>query len=88
MKTRNTMAPSYHSKVSSTQNRRISFSFIPGLSQSFSDNSNQTNLVDNQRLHENSKLILCVSNRVYILFKRSFLTASHCFIKLFRLQQN
>ena len=88
MKTRTTMAPSYHSKVSSTQNRGSSFFFIPGLSQSFSDNSNLTNLVENQRLHENGKLIVCVSNGVYILFKRSFLAASHCFIKLFHLQQN
>ena len=88
MKTRNTTAPSYHSKVSSTPNRGISFFFITELSQSFSDNSNLTNLVDNQRLHEKGKLILCVSNGVYILFKRSFLAASHCFIKLFHLQQN
>ena len=48
-----------------------------GLSQMFSDNCNLIILVD----------ILCVSNRVHILFKRSFLAAQHRFIKLFHLQQ-
>ena len=46
MKTRNTMAPSYHSKVTSTQNE---------LSQSFSDISRLPNLVEVQRFHENGK---------------------------------
>ena len=59
-----------------------------GLSQSFSDNSNLIILVDIQRLHENSKWILCVSNGVYILFKINFLAATHCFIKLFHLHQS
>ena len=54
-----------------------------GLSQSFSDNSNLIILVDIQRFHENGNWILCVSNGVYILFKRSFLAALRFFIKLF-----
>ena len=58
------------------------------LSQSFSDNSNLIILVDIQRLHENGTRISCVSNGVYILFKRSFLAVTHCFIKLFHLQQS
>ena len=56
--------------------------------QIFSDNSNLVILVDIQRLHENGKWILCVSNGVYILLKRCFLAAPHCFIKLFNLQQS
>ena len=58
-----------------------------GLSQSFSNNSNLIILVDIQRLQENGKWILCVSNGIYILFKRNFIVAPHCFIKLFHLQQ-
>ena len=68
------MSPSYHSKVSSTQNQGVPFFcclvhgayfYISmfGYSQGFSDNSSLPILVDVQRLHENSKLILCVSNR-------------------------
>ena len=56
------------------------------LSQGFSDNSNLIMLFDIQRLHENGKRIY-VFHGVYILFKRSFLSAPHCFIKLFHLQQ-
>ena len=58
------------------------------LSQSFSDNSNLIILVDIQRLHDNGICISCVSNRVYVLFKRSFLVAPHCFIKLLLLRQS
>ena len=64
MRTRNTMAPSYHSKVTSTQNKGVPFFsclahgvsyFISifGLSHSFSDNSSLPIVVDVQRLHEN-----------------------------------
>ena len=59
-----------------------------GLSQTFSNNSNLIILVDIQRFHENSKLILCASNGVYILFERSFLAPPHCFIKSFHLVQS
>ena len=99
MKTRNTTAPSYHSKVTSIQNKGISFSsclfhgmycYISmfGLSQSFSDNSILIILADIQRWHENGKWVLCVYNGLYALFKRSFLVAPHCFIKLFHLRQS
>ena len=46
MKTRNSMAPSYHSKVTSTKKE---------LSRSFSDISSLPILVDVQRFHENGK---------------------------------
>ena len=59
-----------------------------GLSQSFSDNSSLIILVDIQRLKENGKWIFCVSNGIYILFKRNFIVAPlYCFIKLFDLNQ-
>ena len=59
------MSPSYHSKVSSTQNQGVPFFcclvhgayfYISmfGYSQGFSDNSSLPILVDVQRLHENS----------------------------------
>ena len=87
------MTLSYHLNVTSTQNFTL-FWFMEystsmfGLSQNFSDNSILIILVDVQHSHENGKLILCVSNGVYVLFKRSFLAAPHCFIKLFHLQQS
>ena len=85
------MAPSDHSKVSSTQNKGVSFFSclaqgvqfyicMFGLSHSFSNNSNMIILVGIQHLHENGKLILRLSSRVYILFNRTFLAAPHCFI--------
>ena len=60
------MAPSYHSKVTSTENKGVSFlSCLDNgvqyyismfrLSQTFSNNSKLIILVDMQRLHENSK---------------------------------
>ena len=42
---------------------------------SFSDNFGLIILVDIQHLYENDKRILCVSNWVYILLKKSFPTA-------------
>ena len=57
------------------------------LCQSFFNNSNLIILVDIQRLHEKSKLILRVSSGAYILFNGRLLTALHCFIKLLYLQQ-
>ena len=99
MKTRNTMTLSYHSKVTSTQNKVVPYfsclahgvwylSQMFGLSHSFSDNSNLIIFVEIQRLHENDKWILGVSNGVYILFKNSFLAALYCLIKSFHLQQS
>ena len=69
MKTRNTLAPSYHSKyhskVTSTQEKGdllfyclahgVWYISMFGLSQSFSDISSLSILVDVQRLHENGK---------------------------------
>ena len=43
-------------------------------------------LVDIQHLDENGKLILSVPKRVYILFKRNFLAAPHCFIHVRQIQ--
>ena len=51
------MAPSYHSKVTSTQNE---------LSQSFSDISSLPILVDVQRFHENGKLILGIDKSKWL----------------------
>ena len=52
----------------------------------FFDNFNLIMLADVQRsTYENGKRFLCVFNIVYNLFKRSFLAAPHCFIKLFHL---
>ena len=66
MKTQNIMTPSYHSKVTSTQNKGVPFFSclahgvqyyisVFGLSQSFSDISSLPILVDVQCLHENGK---------------------------------
>ena len=99
IQTRNTTAPSYHSNVTSIQNNGISFSSclfhgmqyyisMSGLSESFPDNSILIILADIQRLRENGKWILWVSNGFYALFKRSFLVAPHYFIKLFHLRQS
>ena len=65
-KTRNTMASSYHAKVTSTQNKGVPlffclghgvyyYIFLFGKSQSFSDSSYLIMLIDVQRLHENGK---------------------------------
>ena len=60
------MVPSYHSKVTSIQNKGVLFFSclvhgvlyhisMFGLSQSFPNNSNLIILVDIERLHENGK---------------------------------
>ena len=67
------MASSYHAKVTSTQNKGVPlfsclghgvyyYIFLFGKSQSFSDSSYLIMLIDVQRLHENGKQILSVSN--------------------------
>ena len=64
------MAPSYHSKATSTQNKWVGFfSFFGSWSvvlhlhgwvkSKFSDIFSLSGLVDVQRLHENDKWILC-----------------------------
>ena len=68
------MAPSYHSKVTSTQNESIFLLFgswsiyisIFELSQSFSDIFSLPILVDVQRFHENGKLILYVDKSKWL----------------------
>ena len=52
------------------------FPFL-GEVKAFSDNSNLTNLVKVQRLHQHGKLIICVSNVVQALFKTTFLLLFH-----------
>ena len=49
----------------------------------FSDNSNITNLVDVQSLHENDKWIIYVSGTIYFLFKETFLLFQTSFLKCF-----
>ena len=73
------MAPSYHSKVTSTQNKGVP------LSQSFSDNSNLIILANIRRLHENGKWILCVSNRFMFCLKEAFLLLHTVFLNCFLL---
>ena len=86
MEKRYTVTLSYHSKVYSKQRSpiflmlgswNVVFISMFLLSPSFSDNCNLIILVDIQRLHENSKWVLCASSGVYILFKNSFLAARH-----------
>ena len=86
MEKRYTVTLSYHSKVYSKQRSpiflmlgswNVVFISMFLLSQSFSDICNLIILVDIQRLHENSKWVLCASSGVYILFKNSFLAARH-----------
>ena len=66
METRNTTAPLYHSKVTSSQNKGVPFFsclahgveyYISmfGLSQRYPDTFSLTVLVEVQRLHENGK---------------------------------
>ena len=77
---------SFNNRINSKQDSPIFLlygSWSVGLSQSFSDYSNLIILVNIQHLYEDSKWILCVSNRVNILFKQIFLPAAQCFIKLF-----
>ena len=77
------MASSYHSKLDLLKTRESHFSFVWHMNFSiisscldrakvFTVNSNRTNLVDVQRLHENIQRIICVSNRVCILFTNTF----------------
>ena len=85
----------HHSRVSSTQKWESHFSLVwfmefsiisPCLSQIFSNNSNPAILIDVQRLHENGKWIICVSNDAYTLFNKTFLLLltglSKCFIQV------
>ena len=63
---------SFKNRINSKQDSPIFLlygSWIVGLSQSFSDYSNLIIFVNIQHLYENSKWILCVSNRVNIVFK-------------------
>ena len=67
----------------------VVFTSMFGLSQIFSDKSNLIILVDIQRLYENGKCILCVSNGVYVFLKKlSCCSTQNYSTKLFHLQQS
>ena len=87
------MTSSYHSKVISTQNKGLTFFFClkrnssivsPCLEEpKFLQLTLTRQSRRSQRLHENVKWVICVSNGVYTLFTETFLLLRVSLLKYF-----